>query len=55
MTYYSNWQAALIDFIKHYGHNFTETYTLLEEFEATLQQNINGTYFMYMKLETKDE
>ena len=46
MKYYSNWQDALMDFIASYGHNYKDAYNLMMEFEALLQQNIKGTYFI---------
>lgn len=46
MTYYSNWQEALMDFTRHFGHNYTDSYNLMVEFELLLHRNKNGTYFM---------
>lgn len=47
MKYYSNWQSALIDFVKLFGHNYIDSYPLMEDFELRLKQNIKGTYFIY--------
>lgn len=46
MTYYSNWQEALMDFMKQYGHNYKDAYNMVVEFEQQLQRNFRGTYFM---------
>lgn len=50
MRYYSSWQAAFMDFIELFGREFPNSYTLAEEFELHLQQNINGAYFMRLNL-----
>ncbi len=47
MKYYSNWQDALQDFIKKYGHNYKDTYNLIVEFEEALEKNSKGIYYMY--------
>lgn len=47
MIYYRSWQEALIWFVEHFGHNYKDTYVLIEEFEHKLQQNSKGTYYMY--------
>jgi len=47
MKYYSTWQEALIDFIKHYGQEYEDGYNLLMEFEERVKQNTVGTWFIY--------
>jgi hypothetical protein len=49
MKYYSNWQDALQDFIRMYGHNYLDPYNLMVEFEEQLKRNIKGVYFMYVR------
>ena len=46
MKYYSEWQDALLDFIKYYGHNYPDSYNLMVEFEEHLKQNKLGAYYM---------
>lgn len=46
MTYYSEWQLALIDFITLYGHNYKDAYNLTVEFELHLKRNKHGAYFI---------
>lgn len=46
MKYYTNWQDALQEFILQYGHNYSDAYNLVMEFEQLLQQNIKGTYIL---------
>jgi hypothetical protein len=49
MKYYSEWQDALLDFIKLYGHNYPDSYNLTAEFEIQLQQNVRGAYFLHLE------
>lgn len=46
MKYYKSWQEALVEFINIYGHNYKDGYNLLMEFEASLNQNVRGAYFI---------
>ncbi len=48
MKYYSSWQTALIDFTMRYGHNYDDGYNLISEFEELLNQNVHGTYYMFL-------
>lgn len=48
MRYYKTWQDAFIDFVKQYGHNYTDSYNLAVEFEDQLGKNIHGVYFLYL-------
>lgn len=51
MKYYKTWQAALVDFIELFGHNFEDSYNLTAEFELMLKRNIKGVWYMYIKKE----
>lgn len=49
MKFYSDWQDALFDFIRHNGSEYPEPidlFSLLVEFESQLQQNTNGAYYL---------
>lgn len=46
MKYYQTWQAALVDFIHWYGHNYQDSYNLMVEFEQRLGKNTKGTWFL---------
>lgn len=49
MKFYSDWQDALFDFIRHNGAEYPEAsdlYALMVEFEAQLQQNTKGAYYL---------
>jgi len=49
MKFYSDWQDALFDFIRHSGDEYpepTDLYALMVEFEAQLQQNAKGAYYL---------
>ena len=47
MKYYTSWQAALMDYIEAYGDQYEDSYIMLADFEAHLNQNANGAYFVY--------
>lgn len=47
MKYYSTWQAAFVEFIEKFGHNYPDSYNLSVEFELHLRKNKLGTYFIY--------
>jgi len=46
MTYFKTWQDAFMVFIRTYGDNYVDAYTLTADFEHLLQQNIKGSYYM---------
>ena len=48
MKFYSEWQDALMDFIRQHGKEYEEgeLYALIMEFEQHLQKNARGAYFM---------
>jgi len=46
INYYSTWQEALMQFLEQHGHEYSDSYVLLSEFESLLMRNIKGTYFM---------
>jgi hypothetical protein len=48
MKYYSTWQEAFMDYIRHFGHNYEEgnIYALYSEFEYNLGKNSKGVYFL---------
>jgi hypothetical protein len=53
MKFYSEWQDALMDYIRHHGKEYeeeTELFTLMTEFEAHLQKNAKGAYYIREKL-----
>jgi hypothetical protein len=48
MKYYKTWQEAFIEFVKLFGHQYSDSYNLAAEFEEKLGKNIKGVYFMYI-------
>lgn len=49
MKYYSEWQDALIDWIKLRGHSYekvSDLFALMSEFENNLGRNSKGAYYL---------
>ncbi len=46
MTTFRTWQEAYMQFIRLFGHNYTDSYNMNVEFEAHLRRNRLGRYFL---------
>ena len=48
MKYFANWQDALVEYTKLYGHNYPDGYNLVVEFEQHLRKNRVGAYYLLL-------